>query len=606
MKNNYNTDSIKKMEGIEHIRARHGMYIGSSDYATSLLLECIDNAIDEVGGGYANQIAVIINNKDGEYVVADNGRGIPADEKLPLEEDPPILICNNLFTSGKFDKGENKSYNISAGLNGVGLTAVNALSEQMFIDIFKKGKHHSYTFKHDEEPKRNPVKKVENDKIKFSTVIKFKPHKKYFQNTSVELDIIKERLIIATACFEDLNIILKVDGKPLQIKGNEESLVNHYLGKNLEWHSFYNEDKKTKESCSIKLSWDLNSKSTKQEIFTAVNFVRVYDGPHVLKIQNIIKDIFLKYAKKNKLEIEPNDILNWFRLYINLRIIDSNFDGQTKTKLSKQTNISIMDSFEKDIENYFKKNEDLVNDLLDRFDIYRKSLHNKKITRTNRKRSSAKFTKLRDCSEDGGELIIGEGESAIGGLVTLRDPKKVAILPLRGVPMNILNHTTNNIVKNEEISDLITAMGCGIEPHCDINKLRFNKILISADADPSGSHITSLLIVLFSKLMPDVVKCGKLFVVETPLFGYKENKKFIPLWTNDEVEIARKNNKHILRIKGLGEFDPVDLKELVLNPKVRKLVKIKWSDSYEQIFNLLSNKGADERKLLALDKWKLE
>lgn len=603
-KDDYGVDKIQQLGALDQIRLRPGMYIGGSSDPTKLLIECLDNSIDEVSAGFAKHIYVQIDNKTGEFIVADSGRGIPFDHKLPLYEDRPILICNSIFTSGKYKKNdEDSAYKVSSGLHGVGLTCVNALSEYMSINIFKGGKHALYEFKYKEEPIRKPIQK--KDKNTFSTIITVKPSKKHFDTLNINTTIIKERLIITAANFSHVNIVLCIDGEKTAIKGSESNLIESYLGKDVkDWYEFTSENKNS-EKCTVKIGWDFNSENTKMDTFTTVNFVKVEQGAHINKIKDSIEDLFQKLAKKNKFEFNSSDALNWLRLYINLQVVDVEFESQTKEKLSSKSNLSIMDSIPALMESYFKKLENL-NEILEKFEYYRTSMQNKKMNKnsnSNSKRSIPGFNKLRDCTKEGGELLIGEGESAIGGLLQTRDPIKHAILPLRGVVVNASSKRLSEVLANDVVKDIITAIGCGITPHCNIDKLRYSKIILSADADPAGEFITALLITLFAKLTPELIKNNKLYVCKTPLYGHGFNSKFVPLWNQQELDDARAAGvAKIRRFKGLGQFNPPELKKITLDVNHRKLIPIVWDDDMcKKLFELMSN--IKLRKDLVLDQY---
>lgn len=595
MKNNYTTKDIQQLDCLSQIRLRPGMYIGDCQTPTKLLIEALDNSLDEVQNGHADKIYISIDNKTGVFIVGDNGRGIPFDYKLPLYEDPPVLICNSIFTSGKYKKNdEDSAYSVASGLHGVGITVCNALSEYMNIDIFKNEKHASYEFKFGEEPKRNPIKSEKNKK--FSTIITVKPHKDYFDTLKINDNIVRERLIIAASNFKQLHTVLNIDGNIETIKGTEDSLIEKYLGKGVkEWHTFNSKNsdkKKIHEDCIVKFGWDFDSNSTKMEVFTTVNLVKVESGSHINFVTNILENIFQKFAKKNKYEFNSSDVLNWLRLYINLKIIDTDFESQTKEKLSKKTDLTVMQSLESKIETYFKKYENL-NELLERFEFYRKSIQNKKMLKYNvsgSKRGMTTLTKLRDCTMPGGELLIGEGDSAVSGLIKVRDPKKHAILPLRGVTVNATKQKISELLENDVVSNIVKAIGCGISPNCDITKLRYSKIILAADPDPAGEFITALLITLFAKLTPEIIKNKFLYMCNTPLFGYGKNEKFLPLWTQKEVDKAREEGKKVRRFKGLGEFNEIELKAITLDEKTRQLELVEWNDDIcKKLFEVMSD-----------------
>jgi DNA gyrase/topoisomerase IV subunit B len=286
-------------------------------------------------------------------------------------------------------------------------------------------------------------------------------------------------------------------------------------------------------------------------------------------------------------------------------LINPKYDAQVKTKLTRASDLSVMDAEEisSEIENILKKNNDYLLDLLDRFEKYRKSLHNKKINSvtSSKKRGKTEITNLKDCLNEHGELIIGEGASAISGLVEVRDPKKHALLPLRGVVPNAEKKEISKLLQNKEVKEIISALGCGIDPFCDVSKLRYSKVILAADADPAGEWITTLLIVLFAKLTPELIKKSKLFICKTPLFGTGEEDKFKPIWSPKELEEARKTNKHIRRFKGLGEFQPTELKRFTLDEKERRLIQLEWTDKIDRIFDLMES--SQEKRKLILGEW---
>ena len=598
---NYGVEHIVTLSDIETVRKNPGMFIGSVETTTRLLEECIDNSLDEVQTNKCDIIGVFINTKTGVFEVLDNGRGFPFNQKLPVEKDPPVMSCIKLFSSGKFKKGDDDSaYKIAAGLHGVGLTAVNALSEYMEIEIFRDNKHATYRFDNGEEITR----KVESftDKVPFSTKIKYEPKKEYFNDFNVDLQIIEERLRISCANYPKLKIVFKVDGESHVIKGTEDELILDYLSTTVDsWHEFKNTKKF--ESCYLKLGWD-NEPPTSQKWLTCVNLIRVHSGSHVNKLSNILKDVFISLGKKYNYQFKPEDVLIGLRVYMNLKIIKTSFEAQVKVRLESKTDLTIMQPIEQQLRKYFESNPIVRDTLLEKFQTYRRSIQSKKISSTpsTKKRASSKFTKLRDCSGMNGELLIGEGDSAVGGLIDERDSKKHAILPLRGVIPNSL--TKKDLLENNEIKEIISAIGCGIENHCDMSKLRYTKIILAADADPAGHFITSLLILLFAKLVPDIIKQNKLFVCKTPLYGYGEHANFKPLWTEAEVEKARASGKHIRRLKGLGELNTDELRIFTLDEKTRILIPVKWSDKYQKIFKLMSD--STEKRKLVMGTWDID
>lgn len=610
MKPSYDVHSIIEMSQLDHIRKNSGMYIGDAENPNSLCNEILDNALDEVQAGFANIVGVFINTKENTIKILENGRGFPYDQSLPLDKDPPVLAATKLFTSGKFKKGENGSaYDISIGLHGVGMCAVFALSEWLHIDIYRNKKHATYKFTHDGDITRHE-EDFTGAMQPYSTKVEFKPSKKYFSTTSVDIEQIKERLLIAAGNYPNLKIAFRIDAENMVISGSENELILDHIGKNItEWVDI--RLKKNRETCNVKIAWDTEP-PTSPKIFTTVNLVKVNEGSHVNLVLNSLKKYLGSYIGKlqsdgvKKYNFQLSDILVGIRLYINLKIVKASFAEQTKKKLSTQSDLSVMNSFDSELENYFKENKEKLTELLDSFQEYRNAITNKKLVGSNisssGKRGMTSLIKLRDCTQPNGELFIGEGDSAVGGLIQVRDPKKHAILPLRGVVPNAI--TNQEFAKNKELKDIIIACGCGIDSHCDIDKLRYSKVILAADADPAGSWITALLITLFAYKMAPVIKAGRLYVCETPLFGYKEKNQFYPLWTEENLEKARASGKRILRFKGLGEFPPKDLKVFTLDEGTRRLTQVKWSqNNSEQLFELMSK--SEERKKLVMGEWKL-
>jgi len=600
----YGVDHIKEMSELDHIRSHTSMYVGTTENINSLVFELFDNAVDEALAGYADIIGVFINTKDGIVKILDSGRGFPFDQSLPLEKDPPVLANTKLFTSGKFQKDQKDSaYKIASGLHGIGGACVYALSEWMIMEIYRDGIHATYEFL------PGGVINRKQEKFKgvppFSTKVEFKANKKYFSSVGVDLETIEERIKIVVANYPKLKMIYRVDNKDKIIKGSETDLIENMLSKNVdEWHDFHLNNQKN-ELCHVKIGWEPGTYGP-PKVLSAVNLVRVYTGVHVNKFYTMMRDMFMAFGSKRKYNFLKEDCLQGIRIYLNLHIIKTAFAAQVKTKLEVAADISIMNGLDVMMRDYFNKNEDLLIELLDRFQAYRNALRSKKMTVNrsgNRSRSISVFTKLRDCSQPGGELLIGEGDSAVGGLIQMRDPEKHAILPLRGVIPNSLTAARKKLLDNKEVKDIVQAIGTGIYEECDITKLRYSKIIIATDADPAGHWIASLLIILFASLTPDILKQNKLFVCRTPLYGVYRNKKFVALWSQEDLQSAREAGETINRFKGLGEFMPAELKAFTLD-NTRILIPVRWSNKYEKVFELFTS-AAEKRKLIS-GEWTLE
>jgi len=603
----YDVSSIVEMSELDHLRHNSGMYVGDSETATRLLEEVLDNALDEVQANHATIIGVFVDTKKSEFAVLDNGRGFPFDQKLPLEQDPPVLACTKLFTSGKFNKGDDKSaYGIAVGLHGIGLVCCFALSEYMKIEVYRNEKHAQYSFTHAGEITRDQEKW--KDKNPYSTRILVKPSKKYFASTNIDLKKIERRLKIAVANYPNLKVAFRIDETNQVIDGTEKDLILDVIGKNVnKWITL--KGKKSPETYKIQLAWD-DFPPTTPKHFSTINLCEVPEGAHLILITKIIREFFQDAAKKAKVIFQPNDALVGLRAYTNLKLLKPAFAEQVKHRLSSNSDLTILTQDEKgfrgQLEAYFLKHPALLEETLNRFALYRASLTNKKLAsigaNTGTKRVMTTLTKLHDCTQLGGELLICEGDSAGGSLMKCRDAKRHAVLGLRGVVPNAI--TNKNFHTNKELKDIIIACGCGVGDQCDVTKLRYDKVIIAADADPAGNHITTLLIVLFASIMAPVIKAGRLYVCDSPLYAYRDKKKLIPIWSEEELTTARDANRKLLRFKGLGEFDAADLKVVAMDRDTRKIIQLQWSEEHkDSIFRLLSSPS--DRRDLVLNKWKL-
>ena len=596
----YSTNNIFKMDELDHVRNNTGMYIGSTETATRLLEEALDNALDEVQAGYCDKITIGIDTKENTFLVADNGRGFPFDQSIDIDQDPPVLTATKLFTSGKFKKGEDGSaYKISSGLHGIGNTAINSLSDWMTIVIYRDGKFAEYQFKDSTKITRTQ-NEFDTSNRPYSTCISAKPSKEFFESTAVDQNVISERVRIACANYPNLTVDIKIDDKVFRVTGDEQTLILNYLSENVKWERFHLE--KEIEQCDLTIAWD-EEKPISPKLMSCVNLVRVHNGKHVIYLYNSLKNVFKSLGKKYKYNFESEDCLIGLRAYLNLKIIKTSFEAQVKVKLESKSDITVMDPLESQLKKFFESNIELRTQLLERFQSYRMSIQSKKtnsIISNGKKRVSASFTKLSDCTKPGGELIIGEGDSAINGLAHIRDKRKHATLPLRGVIPNSL--TKKDLLNNKEVNEIKNAIGTGIGDDFDLSKCRYKKIIIATDADAAGHHISCLLIILFAKLMPQLIKEGMVYLCETPLFGVGNGDSFEPLWNNEDIERARNENKKVDRYKGLGTYMSSELKRFILDENRRKLVQVTWSKDVNKLFKLMTD--SSEKRKLFLGGWK--
>lgn len=591
----YSAKDVRVLDEIEHIRLNPGMYIGETSNPVHLIEEALDNALDEALAGYAKIVAVVIDTKKHRYSVLDSGRGIP------LDGDTPITISSKLFSGAKF-QDKKTAYEISSGLHGVGLVAVNALSSYYKIDVYRDGKYGVFEFKNT----KLKLKDIKPSKIKdppFSTRIEFTPDKKYFESIEPNLDRIRNRLTTASAeMSSDIMFILKVDDNQelfnlsleehfaMQCLTEKEGITVKHLS------SF-----KKPERFDVLFTYEKTG-PVSPKLMSSVNLLPVSrGGSHVTAFYDVLKDFFIAKAKKYNYRFQPNDCLYRLRAYLMLSLKEPKFSGQTKDVLinTKASFERFTKEFKTQLDQYASDNEDLIKEYLERFQDYRTKLDSKRLvkTGTNGKRASTQFTKLRDCtSKRNGELYIVEGDSAGGSIIQSRDPKIHAILPLRG--KSIPNVTTKkNILQNKEVGELIKAMGAGIGSEFDISNLRYDKIICATDADHDGNHIACLVTMVIGILTPEIIREGKYYIAQTPLFAINEGKTFIPLWTEEELQKAKDTNRKITRFKGLGELSPFQLKICLLDVKTRHLMPLTYTEDVDKLVKLFSN-ASEKRALL--------
>jgi len=592
MTKSYSAKDVRVLDEVEHIRLNPGMYIGDTNNPAHLIEEALDNALDEALAGFAKIIAVIIDTKENRFAVLDDGRGIP------IEDNTPVTISSKLFSGAKF-QDKKTAYEISSGLHGVGLVAVNALSSEYRVEVCRDGKYATYNFK-DTKLRNKKVIKHEGQRP-FATKIEFVPDKKFFETLKPNLTRIRQRLTAASAEMpEDISFVLYIDGEKeiFKLTALEYFKQNCLTGKD-EVEVYPIEVQRGPEKFNVLFTYEQNGRLTPKHI-SSVNLLPVTDGGvHLNCFLDQLKEFFRLKAKKMGFDFQLQDVLIGLRVYLSLNLREPKFSGQTKDRL---INIkSDMEAFTKQmrpqIEKIFEQ-DDRLETLLKRFQDYRKKLDSRKLVKTGTagRRASTKFTKLRDCTRRDGELYIVEGDSAGGSIIQTRNAKIHAVLPLRG--KSIPNATTKkNILENKEVKELIMAIGAGYGPHFDIDKVRYNKIICATDADHDGSHIACLVSMAMAVLLPEIVKAGLYYIAQTPLYAINEKKTFKPLWSEDELDKARQGGKQITRFKGLGELSPHQLKICLLDEGTRHLTPVEYSNDIESLEKLFSS-AAEKRKLV--------
>ena len=595
MAKKYTSSEVKVLDEVTHIRLNPGMYIGETANPVHLIEEALDNSLDECLAGFANVVAINLDTKNHIYQVMDNGRGIP------ISKDIPKVISSKLFSGAKF-QGIKTAYDICSGRHGVGLVAINALSDLYKVVIYRNSKEAKFEFEKTKF-RRKEIKKFKDQKP-FSTLIQFRPDKKIFENLIPDIERIRNRLLIASVELPKCTFALSIDGNREVIRLDmQEYFMNYCLKKtDREISPIIDIDPGLKpENFKVKFCYSRNGTTT-PKVHTSVNLLPVEGGgSHINAFYDILKDMFLSKAKKAGVRFQPNDCLCGLRAYLSLSLKNPEFSGQIKHRLTntKSDLLKLTNPLKQKIEQYFDKNQHLLELLLEQFELYRRKLDSKRLrTVTNGKRASTKFTKLRDCTGSKGELFIVEGDSAGGSFIACRDPRLHAIFPLRGKIPSIAN--AKDILKNKEVGELIQALGTGVGPHFDISGLKYEKIICATDADEDGGHIFCLLTIILANLVPDVIKNGHYYLVQTPLYAINEGKQFVPLWTERQIKNAREKKKKISRFKGLGELNPDQLRVCAINESTRKLIPIKFSDNLDEIMKLFRDVTA-KRELLNME-----
>lgn len=520
---------------------------------------------------------------------------INLDDAIPVYDVTSIKNSNFVLSSGVVVH--------NSGLHGVGLVTLAALSDFYTVEIYRDEQYGKWEFEGSKFKRKKIVPFI--DKKPFSTKIQFKPSYKYFESLIPNINRIKRRLTIASAeLSQNISFILNIDGNQEILK---LSLMDYFKGACItpgdEYSKvMYFKTSNPPEEFNVILTYSKTGSVTPRSL-SSVNLLPVDDGgTHINVLYEILRDLFVEKAKKLEYTFQPSDTLVGLRAYLMLSLKEPRFGGQTKSKLTSRK--SGFDGFasnlKKQLEIYFTKHHDHLEELLNQFQEYRHKLDAKKIKPKTGARASTKFTKLRDCTSKMGELFIAEGQSASGGLVECRNPRTHAILPLKGkIPSAA---TKKEILKNKEISELIMALGTGWGPNFDLSGLKYSKIICATDADEDGLHIFCLLTLALAILVPDVIKAGRYFYAQTPLYAINEKNNFIPLWTEEEISKAKTERRKLIRAKGLGELNPDQLKKVLIDD-TRKLIPITYTSNLSKIVKLFTD--SDEKRKLLKGEWKI-
>lgn len=601
--NDYTADQIQILEGLEAVRKRPGMYIGStsSKGLHHLVYEIVDNAVDEALAGYCTEIFVQIN-EDNSITVIDNGRGIPVGINTKSGLTGVEVVFTILHAGGKFGGG---GYKVSGGLHGVGASVVNALSEWLEVKVFQDGK--VYEQRYERGKVMFPLKVVDECPAdKTGTEVKFLPDKEIFEETVYDYNILKQRLREMAFLTKNIKITLK-DVRD----DNHKEKVFHYEGGIKEYVKYLNKGNDalydniiycegTKDDVYVEVAFQHNN-GYSDNVYGFVNNITTPEGgTHVTGFRNAVTKTFNDYARTNKIfkdkdkNLSGEDIREGLTAIISIKIQDPQFEGQTKQKLGNTEARGAVESVVTEQLTYFlEQNPSVAKVICEKSILAQRAReaarHARDLTRRKTALDGFKLPgKLADCSDKDPshcEIFIVEGDSAGGSAKSARKRETQAILPLRGKILNVEKARLDRILGNAEIRAMITAFGTGIHEDFDISKLRYDKIIIMTDADVDGAHISTLLLTFFYRFMPDLIKDGHVYLAQPPLFKLEKNKKVWYAYSDEELadilkEVGRDQNNKIQRYKGLGEMDASQLWETTMDPEKRILKKVIYDDEF--------------------------
>ena len=601
MGSEYSADQIQILEGLEAVRKRPGMYIGSTSVRGlhHLVYEIVDNSVDEALAGYCSHIEVQIN-ADNSITVQDDGRGIPVDIQKKAGLPAVEVVFTILHAGGKFGGG---GYKVSGGLHGVGASVVNALSEWLEVEICRDGK--VYKQRYERGKTMYPLKVVgECAPDKHGTRVVFLPDKEIFEETVYDYDTLKVRLRETAFLTKNLKITLRDDRevkheKTFHYEGGIKEFVTYLNRSNEKLYEPVIYCEGIKDKVFVEVAMQHNDSYT-ENIYTFVNNINTPEGgTHLAGFKSALTKTFNDYAKKNKLlkENEPalsgEDIREGLTAIISVKIEEPQFEGQTKQKLGNSEARAAVDAIVSEQLTYFLEQNPTVAKIICEKSILAKRARDaaRKAREMTRRKSAldgmALPGKLADCSDknpENCEIYIVEGDSAGGSAKEARNKSNQAILPLRGKILNVEKARLDRIYGNAEIRAMITAFGTGIHEDFDISKLRYNKIIIMTDADVDGAHISTLLLTFLYRFMPDLIRDGHVYLAQPPLYKIEKNKRVWYAYSDDELnsiltEIGRDNNNKIQRYKGLGEMDAEQLWETTMDPEKRILRRVTMDEA---------------------------
>ena len=600
MSTEYGADQIQILEGLEAVRKRPGMYIGSTSIRGlhHLVYEIVDNAVDEALAGFCDVIDVKIQ-EDNSITVIDNGRGIPVGINHKAGIPAVEVVFTILHAGGKFGGG---GYKVSGGLHGVGASVVNALSEWLEVTIYHEGKVYRQRY---ERGKTIYKLKVigECEQEKTGTMVSFLPDKEIFEETVFDFDTLKQR-------FREMAFLTKGLKIRLTDERGEKELVKefHYEGGIKEFVTYLNRSKEAlypeiiycegnKDGVAVEVAMQHNDSYNETTYGFVNNITTPEGGTHVVGFRNALTKTFNEYARKNKLlkeneKLAGEDIREGLTAIISVKIEEPQFEGQTKQKLGNSEARGAVDAVvSRTLEIFLEQNPSVAKTIVDKSVLAQRARDAARKARDLTRRKSALEGlslpgKLADCTDKDPkncEIYIVEGDSAGGSAKTARSRATQAILPLRGKILNVEKARLDRIYGNAEIKAMITAFGTGIHEDFDISKLRYHKIIIMTDADVDGAHIATLMLTFLYRFMPELIKQGYVYLAQPPLYKIEKNKKIWYAYDDKELdniltEIGRDGNNKIQRYKGLGEMDADQLWGTTMDPERRVLLRVTMDD----------------------------
>ena len=623
MSTEYGADQIQILEGLEAVRKRPGMYIGSTSVRGlhHLVYEIVDNSVDEALAGYCTHIIVTIN-KDNSITVEDDGRGIPVGINHKAGIPAVEVVFTVLHAGGKFGGG---GYKVSGGLHGVGASVVNALSNWLEVQIFHDGK--IYKQRYERGHTMYPLKEVGKcDVNKTGTTVTFSPDGSIFEETVYDFDTLKQRLRETAFLTKNLRITLR-DDREEPVKER----VFHYEGGIKEFVTYLNKSKEAlypeviycegeKNGVLVEVAMQHNDAYNEATYSFVNNIITPEGGTHLAGFRNALTKTFNEYARANKilkdseLALSGDDIREGLTAIVSIKIEEPQFEGQTKQKLGNSEARGAVDSVVSEQLTYFlEQNPQVAKTICEKSLLAQRAREAARKARDlTRRKTALEGTslpgKLADCSDKDPkncEIFIVEADSAGGSAKTARSRATQAILPLRGKILNVEKARLDKIYGNAEIKAMITAFGTGIHEDFDISKLRYHKIIIMTDADVDGAHISTLMLTFIYRFMPELIKQGYVYLAQPPLYKIEKNKNVWYAYSDEQLnnilkEIGRDGNNKIQRYKGLGEMDAEQLWETTMDPEKRILRRVVMDEEeaseIDVIFNTLMGDKVEPRR----------